>query len=301
MRVANAPCSWGTLEFERLEGEQIGYAQMLNELAEAGYFGTELGDWGYMPTHPPTLAHELDSRGLSMRGAFVPVSFSREEAVPEGLERALKTARLIAAVKDTADPPLLVLADNNGSDAARTKCAGRIDPSLQTDIGAFARRVEFIARTVRQETGIEVVFHHHCAGFVETPEETAEFLASTDSETVNLVFDTGHWAYASSRFGDVSDAIDRHGDRIRHVHFKDCDPQIAESARLNEWDYFEAVRKGVFCELGKGGVDFPCVLERLRHIGYDGWIVVEQDVLPGMGAPKKSAARSRAYLRSLGI
>ena len=301
MRLANAPCSWGTLEFEALEGEPIGYAQMLNELAEAGYVGTELGDWGYMPTRVPTLAHELDSRSLSMRGAFVPVAFSREEAVPDGLERALKTAHLIAAVKDPADPPLLVLADNNGSHSGRTKCAGRIDPSLQTDIGAFARRVEYIARAVRQETGIEVVFHHHCAGFIETPQEIAELLALTDTKSVNLVFDTGHWAYASARCDDVSDGIDRHADRIRYVHFKDCDPKIAESARRSEWDYFKAVRSGVFCELGTGGIDFLCVLERLRYIGYDGWIVVEQDVLPGMGTPKQSAVRNRAYLRSLGL
>ena len=32
-----------------------------------------------------------------------------------------------------------------------------------------------------------------------------------------------------------------------------------------------------------------------------GWVVVEQDVLPGMGAPKESAARNRAYLRTIGL
>ena len=50
MRVGNAPCSWGTLEFKESAAKQIGYSQMLDELAETGYTGTELGDWGYMPT-----------------------------------------------------------------------------------------------------------------------------------------------------------------------------------------------------------------------------------------------------------
>ena len=43
------------------------------------------------------------------------------------------------------------------------------------------------------------------------------------------------------------------------------------------------------------------VVEELRRMGYDGWIVVEQDVLPGMGTPKQSAARNRDYLAGLDL
>ena len=88
---------------------------------------------------------------------------------------------------------------------------------------------------------------------------------------------------------------------MRHMHFKDCHPRIAAQARAEGWDYFEAVRRGVFCELGQGAVDFAAVAAWLRARGYRGWIVVEQDVLPGMGAPKASAARNRAYLRTIGL
>ncbi len=70
--VGNAPCSWGTLEFEGTGGGQTGFAQMLDELAETGYTGTELGDWGYMPTDPAALRAELHRRELVMLGAFVP-------------------------------------------------------------------------------------------------------------------------------------------------------------------------------------------------------------------------------------
>jgi inosose dehydratase len=48
-------------------------------------------------------------------------------------------------------------------------------------------------------------------------------------------------------------------------------------------------------------VDFPGVLKALQDIRYAGWIVVEQDVLPGMGTPKESAQRNREYLRSIGL
>ncbi len=54
IKIANAPCSWGILEFE-LEGKSLGYEQVLDEIAATGYTGTELGDWGFMPTDPQEL------------------------------------------------------------------------------------------------------------------------------------------------------------------------------------------------------------------------------------------------------
>jgi inosose dehydratase len=48
-------------------------------------------------------------------------------------------------------------------------------------------------------------------------------------------------------------------------------------------------------------VNFPALMKELQELGYDGWGVVEQDVLPGMGAPKESAKRNREYIRTLGF
>jgi inosose dehydratase len=85
------------------------------------------------------------------------------------------------------------------------------------------------------------------------------------------------------------------------VHFKDCQPQVAQQARAEGWDYFTALRQGVFCELGKGSVPFASVVKELHRMNYSRWIVVEQDVLPGMGSPKASAQRNREYLRTIGL
>lgn len=298
--VGNAPCSWGTLEFEEAKGEQVGYARMLDELAETGYTGTELGDWGYMPTDPGVLRGELQRRGLVMLGAFVPVALKDKAAHAAGIETALKTARLLAAVASTPEP-YLVLADNNGADSERTLLAGRVPTTagLATEEWAtFAAGANRLARTVLDETGLKTVFHHHCAGYVETPDEIARFLELTDPDAVGLVFDTGHFTYGAGH-ACVVDALDRYGNRVWYVHFKDCDPRVAERARAEGWDYFTALKHGVFCELGKGSVDFPAVLRRLAARHYEGYVLVEQDVLPGMGAPKESARRNREYLRSI--
>lgn len=300
LRIGNAPCSWGTLEFDGVKGEQIGFAQMLDELAETGYTGTELGDWGYMPTEPAALARELRSRSLAMLGAFVPVALKEASARKDGIERALRVARLLAAV--ATDPkPFLVLADDNGNVAERTRHAGRVTSQMGLS-GAewriFAGGADAIAGAVLEQTGLRTVFHHHCAGYVETPDEIARFLDNTDPSLVGLVFDTGHYAFGAQSC-DVLPALGRFRERIWYIHFKDCQPEIAARSRAKGWDYFESLRHGVFCELGQGCVDFAAVLRWMRSAGYTGYALVEQDVLPGMGSPKASARRNLEYLRSL--
>jgi inosose dehydratase len=61
------------------------------------------------------------------------------------------------------------------------------------------------------------------------------------------------------------------------------------------------VRRGVFCELGEGAVDFPKVIEGLAASGYSGWAIVEQDTdtrQEGVN-PFASAVRSRQYLQNI--
>ena len=312
IRIANAPCSWGTLEFEGMAADAVTSEQMLDELKETGYTGTELGDWGFMPTEPEALKGEMTCRDLTMVGAFVPVAFRDPGAHAEGEAHALRVARLLAAATAATagnaapDGPYLILADANGTVPVRTRNAGRVKPGMGLSADewrTFAAGAERIARAVRDETGLPAVFHHHCAGYVETPDEIARLLDLTDPNLLNIVFDTGHYAYGTgvNEGSEVLAGLDRFGGRIRHMHFKDCHPQVAEQARREEWDYFTAVGHGVFCELGRGYIDFPSVTAWLRARGYRGWITVEQDVLPGMGSPKVSARRNREYLRTLGL
>ena len=129
IKIANAPCSWGTLEFEGMSGKRITCEQMLDELRETGYSGTELGDWGFMPTEPRSLEAEMSQRGLKMVGAFVPVQLRREEAHAAGEAEALKIARLLADVH-AGQRPFIVLADANGTDPVRTRNAGRVTPEM---------------------------------------------------------------------------------------------------------------------------------------------------------------------------
>jgi len=298
IQIANAPCSWGALEFE-LEGESLGYRQVLDEMVETGYAGTELGDWGFMPDTPQALKPVLVDMGLELLGAFVPVALAKSEAHKAGIELALKTAGLMY---DAGFPDaFIVLADENGSEEERTKNAGRITPALglnEEQWNTFASGAGQVARAVRDRYGMRTVFHHHCAGYVETPQEVDKLMELTDPELLGLCLDMGHYAFGG---GDPLDALEKYYSRIWHVHFKDFDPEIGRDSTRNNYDYFESVEKGVFCELGKGSVDFGSIVNLLNTKAYKGWIVVEQDVLPGMGSPKKCALNNRNYIKSLGL
>ncbi|MBI9065023.1 MAG: TIM barrel protein [Marinilabiliaceae bacterium] len=298
IRVANAPCSWGALEFE-LEGQALEFAQVLDEMRETGYEGTELGDWGFMPANPTELKEVLDKRELHLLGAFVPVALKNADAHEAGVDLALKTAGLMfdAGFKEA----FIVLADENGTVPQRTNNTGRITSEMGLSAQqwrTFALGAEKVAQAVKEKYNMRTVFHHHCGGYVETPEEIDRLMELTDPSLLGLCLDMGHYGFGG---GVPVAALKKYYSRIWHVHFKDFDPKVGEEVASSHLNYFEAVNKGVFCELGKGSVDFKEIIDILNERGYNGWIVVEQDVLPGMGNPKKCAANNREFIRSLGI
>ena len=300
IKIGNAPCSWGALEFDLEEkSEEIGFQQVLNEIRDTGYVGTELGDWGYMPTSPMQLNAEIKERSLELLGAFVPVALADKSTHNGGIQAALKVAELMyrAGYKNA----FIVLADDNGTVLSRTQNAGRITPELgltEAQWKVYAQGVNDIAKAVRDAFGLRTVFHHHCAGYVETPQEVATLMQLTNPTLVGLCLDMGHYAFGG---GDPLKALELYSDRIWHVHYKDFDKKIAADSKAVNGDYFDAIKRGVFCELGKGTVDFKAITNLLNELKYTDWIVVEQDILPGMGNPKVCAQNNRDYLKKLGL
>lgn len=296
VRVANAPVSWGIYEFKGIE-PKFPFARVLDEIAATGYTGIELGPWGYLPTDPALLRGELERRGLRLLSSFVPVRLVDAKAHETAAAEALKVGRLLAALGAV----YVVLADDNGTVPELVQQAGRRTGSRLSgrEWDVVARGVNMIARRLHDETGLGLVFHHHCGGYVETPEESRQLLSRTDERLVGLCLDTGHWHYGG---GDAVSCVRELGSRVRYLHLKDCHPRIAEECRASRRDYFEAVRSGVFCVLGEGAVDFPGVLAEMKRLGYDGWAVVEQDVLTDdLEAPRRYAQASRDYLKSIGL
>src|SRR3979411_102832 len=94
IQVANAPCSWGVIE--NVEGQRGAYARVLDEMQEAGYAGTELGDWGFMPTDPRPLRRGVESGKLKLLASWVPVPLHDSARLPANEADVLRTARQLA-------------------------------------------------------------------------------------------------------------------------------------------------------------------------------------------------------------
>lgn len=297
IQVANAPCSWGVIE--NTMGERKTYLDVINEMAAAGYAGTELGDWGFMPNEPDVLAQKLTERSLRLIGSWVSVRLYDAAHHDRGVRQAIKTAELLSAVGGS--DCLVIIGDDHSTVPLRHDNAGRVTPEMMLDEAGwdvYTAGATKVARAVKEATGLRAAIHPHGATFVETAAEIERFLSLTDPALLGMVFDTGHYMLGQ---GDPVDGVRKYANRIWHVHFKDFDPGVVAQADDNGWGYQQMIGQGLFPELGQGAVDFPAVYQALQERGYNGWVVVEQDVLPGMGTPFESAMRNRKFLKSIGI
>jgi inosose dehydratase len=287
IHVASAPVSWGVME-ETDTSVWPSAGRVLEEIAAAGYNGTELGPSGYFPTDANQLRSTLDVHRLSLTSAFVPLRWFQPDRLPTDIESLMNVARLLAAL----DCQFVVVADgmampgeSSPDDAAWKKIAGAM---------------EDVARQV-QRLGLQLVFHLEAGSRLATPDDQARLCALTDSELVGICLDTGHYAYS---FGDPRDAVRQHGKRIRYVHLKDVDPVVRQRVARDSLDFYAAVRSGVFTPLGRGCAKIAEVVSDLLSTGYEGWLVAEQDVLMPLGngrTPLENARQSREFLRQLGL
>jgi len=296
--VANAPVSWGVLEYD-VDGNPPDFRAVLDQMAEADYTGTELGDTGFLPTEPDELRAELFDRDLELVASFNGLNLSNLQPEVLGDIQVLESARLLAEVG--GQNAIVVICDSPCVDSLRTDCAGRIQPeqAMNQELWEHAAKIaNQVATQVFDSTGLRTAYHPHCATFVETPQEVEIMMEITHPHVLGLCVDTAHYSYGG---GDPLQLIRRYGTRVWHVHYKGFNGNLAAEARMGEMDYHEAVELGVFSELQESHLDFAAITEALEDVGYGGWIVVEQDVHPGRGEPFESAKRNREFLKGLGI
>lgn len=294
IRIGNAPCSWG-VEFAG-DPRNPPWRKVLRECAAAGYAGIELGPVGYMPEDPAVLADALAEEGLELIGGVVFRPFHDPGKWDEVMDGAVRTCRALVA----HGARHLVLIDSISERRAAT--AGRPDEAVQmepAEWAAFRDRIADVARMGTEDYGLTVSIHAHAAGFMDFEPELERLLDEVDEEILKICFDTGHHSYAG--FDPVA-FMRRHVDRISYMHFKDIDPDVKARVVAERTGFYEACGQGIFCNLGRGDVDFPAVRQILLDAGFDGWCTVEQDCDPRLDvSPIDDARANRDYLRRIGF
>lgn len=291
IQIATAPVSWGVLMKDTPNVPP--YTVVLDQIKEAGYSGTELGPYGYLPFSIPKLREELESRELQLISAFTIFNFLHGKADETVYNEALETAQILSAMGCT----YLVLSDTLFVVEQRAQRAGSISPEdslTDAQWDQVAKNVNDFARILHEEYGLKCVAHPHVGGYLETAFEIDALLERTNPDWVGLCLDMAHIAYGG---GDPVAVLDKWRDRTWYLHIKECDERVRQQVIARKGDYFDGVQSSVFPALGKGTIDWHTINQILHEMNYQGWGTVEQDILPGMDVDALASAKAnRAFL-----
>ena len=301
--LANAPISYGAFEVTvGIDPNVPDGLAILDEVAAAGYAGIDLGPVGYLG-EGQELGRRLGERGLGLAGAYLEFPFADAEALdlvlPE-LESMLDT--FDAALPYLTGPtPRPTIADNGAEHRRAAPGSGIRNPASGHDEAgweSFGRGLRLVVERCR-DRGYEPTFHHETGTYVESPAEIERVLALSD---VGLCLDTGHFLIGG---GTPAEKLRSWSDRINHVHIKDAD--LAKFERVvSDGEPTTAIwSREVFPVLGAGHLDADAFIETLLDVGYTGWLVVEQDILPRTSERFAQAAvdqrANRAFLAAHGL
>jgi len=259
-RLAGAPISWGVSEVPGW-GYQLDPERVLAEMHGLGLRATEFGPVGFLADDPATRAAQLGRYGMTAVGGFLPILLHDPCHDPS----AEADAFIDGCLASGADCMVL---------AASTGDTGYDDRPALDELGwkTMVAHLDQLADHAERR-GVTASLHPHVGTMVERSSEVVRVL---EASRVGLCLDTGHLTVGQC---DPVSLATTYADRVSHVHLKDVDATLAQQVITGELAFQDAVRAGMFCPLGQGDVDIAALVRELEVAGYDGWYVLEQDVM----------------------
>lgn len=282
MLIGNAPCSWG---INYPTGNAISWQTYLDEVAAAGYGGTELGPFGFLPKDKAVLGPELAKRGLTLIGATHVHLFGERERAPELMATLRELAPLLA---DLGAKHLVIMDESAWYPAGHE---GVLDEAGRVGLLATVREAQSV---IEGEFGLKASFHPHVGTAVEFESQIDRLLGETD---IDLCFDTGHHAFWGQ---DPLSYMQKVWGRIAYMHLKNVDAEVRQQVLDRQLTIDASYGAGVMAPLPDGAVDIQAIMAFLEARGFDGPVVVEQDVAENATeTPLQLAKRNLEYVRAL--
>ncbi|MCW2750403.1 MAG: inosose dehydratase [Aeromicrobium sp.] len=267
LRVAGAPISWGVCEVPGW-GFQLSAERVMAEMERLGLTATEFGPDGFLPDEPEARKTFLATYALQAIGGFVPVVLHDSGSDPIGeIDTFIDVCLATGA-------GVVVLAAATGVDGYDAR-PNLDDVQWKTLLANLDRIADHAAAR-----GVLAVIHPHIGTLVETADDVQRVV---DGSHIGFCIDTGHLAAAGADPVAITLA---NLDRVKHVHLKDVDSAKAAKVAAKEITFSDAVASGMWQVLGQGDVDIRAMIEALEGAGYDGWYVLEQDVMFKDGEPE---------------
>lgn len=286
MRIAGAPISWGVCEVPGW-GHQMSSDRVLGEMKELGLTATEFGPQGWLPIEAGARAIEVARYGLVPVGAFFLAVMHDHgfDPLPD-VEKELDAF-------EAAGGSYLILAAASGADGYDER------PTLdERGWATLFSNLERI-RDVCAGRGVTACLHPHWGTMVQNADEIDRVLRNS---SIGLCLDTGHITCGGA---DPVALVDTYPSRIDIVHAKDVRKDLTDKLLSGELTWSQGIKAGMFTPIGEGDIDFAAIVKRLSAVKFDGYYVLEQDIMledepaPGCG-PIHNARKSLEALRALG-
>ncbi len=275
IKVGISPISWQNDDLPDLTAAYT-MEQALREAREIGYTGVERGR--RMPQDTEGLRSYLERYDIALCGGWCSGNLM-VNSIKDEIEVVRAQVEQFVALK----APCIVYAEcsNTVQGDIGTPVARR--PKLSREaVTGYAAKLGELAKWMADQ-GMPLAYHHHMGSMIED-EEDVNWLMEGSPPAVNLLFDTGHLRFGGA---DVMAVLNRWGDRVHHVHYKDVRADVVRAVRADNKSFLDAVIAGAFTVPGdpEGSIDFGAVTEELKRIGYSGWIVVEAEQDPAKAPP----------------
>ncbi|MBB1508316.1 sugar phosphate isomerase/epimerase [Tessaracoccus sp. MC1756] len=285
MKIAGAPISWGVCEVPGW-GYQMSPQRVLTEMKEIGLAATEFGPQGWLPIDAEERAAAVREFGLKPVGSFFLAVMHDPEFDP------IPQVNQELDAFEAAGGEFLILAADSGSEGYDDRPV-LDETGWQTLFGNLSRITEVCAAR-----GVTACIHPHWGTMVQNLDEVERVL---DNSTVGLCLDTGH---LSAGGADVVDLVRRYADRVDIVHAKDIRKDLTDRLLTGELSWSEGIKAGMFTPIGQGDIDFSAIVDLLDKAGFDGYYVLEQDIMldeepPADGGPVANAKASLDALSAL--
>jgi len=273
VKIGISPIAWQNDDLPDLTAAYT-MEQAVKEAREIGYTGVERGR--RMPQDTEGLRLFLERFDIALCGGWCSGNLLVSDVAAE-------QAGIFPQVEQFAalQAPCIVYAECSNTVQGQIGVPVNDRPKLSRDeVHAYGRKLTELAKWTAGQ-GVTLSYHHHMGAFIEDQEDI-DWLMESSGPEVTLCFDTGHLVFGG---GDIAKTMDRWGDRIHHVHFKDIRPDVVRDVRENNRSFLDAVVAGAFTVPGDGAIDFLDVAQRLRCMDYNGWIVVEAEQDPAKAPP----------------
>ncbi len=283
-----SPLTWTNDDMPSLGGK-IPLETCLSEMQEAGFVGTELGT--KYPREPEIIIPLLTEYGLSIAsGWFSGNLFDKNQTVEKEIEDFQTHLELLSKAGCCAT--VYGEVSNTVHGHMDIPLSKRYIVQNDEEWKWYGERLTKFAEYTKSQ-GISVGFHHHMGTLVESVSDIDK-LMQYSGDALGLTLDTGHITFAG---GDPIAVIEKHANRIVHVHFKDVRPNILKKVHDEDLSFLQAVLEGIYTVPGDGCIDYPSVFKILKKVGYKGWLLVEAEQDPAKAHPLTYAKLAMKNLR----